>query len=152
MSRKNGTVFQFNTNGGSGADAKRMVRTVLGSGCSVEGKLICSGPSRLDGNVKGILVADELLVIDKNSSVIADLNVQELVVRGQVRGNIRASKRVTLEDSAKVEGDIETPSITITDGAEVIGKIEVTRREKEADSVVKDFAAARGEARAEAHA
>ncbi|MEX0643886.1 MAG: polymer-forming cytoskeletal protein, partial [Parvularculaceae bacterium] len=94
------------------------------------------------------LVADEFLLIDKNSTVVAALDVQELVVRGHVNGNIRATKRITLEDSAKVEGDIETPSITITDGAEVVGKIEVTRRDKEADSVVKDFAAAREEARA----
>lgn len=104
------------------------VRTVLGPGCSVEGTLICSGPTRLDGNVSGALIADDYLIIDRNSTVIADLNVQEVVVRGTVKGNIRATRRVALEDTARVEGDIETSAIEVRDGAQMVGKIDVARR------------------------
>lgn len=103
-------------------------RTVLGPGCSVEGTLVCSGPTRLDGNVSGTLVADDFLLIDRNSTVIADLNVQELIVRGTVRGNIRATKRVALEETARIEGDIETSAIEVRDGAQIIGRIDVARR------------------------
>lgn len=157
MSQKSGSVFQFGARG-TGADEEGVerrpsVRTVLGAGCSVEGKLVCSGPTRLDGNVTGSLVADEFLLIDRNSSVVADLCVQELVVRGRVRGNIVARKKVTLEGSATVEGDIETPSLTITDGAQVMGKIDVTRRapeepdladlDVETEAIVRKFAPVR---------
>jgi cytoskeletal protein CcmA (bactofilin family) len=143
--------FHFGSAKNEEAEKKPTIRTVLGAGCSVEGKLVCTGPTRLDGSVTGELVADEFLLIDKNSTVIADLNVQELVVRGRVRGNIRAKRKVTLEDSAVVEGDISTPSIMINDGAQVVGKVEVTRRETdmlsssnvETDQIVKKFAPAR---------
>lgn len=157
MSQKNGSVFQFGakTNAAEpeSADRRPNVRTVLGAGCSVEGTLVCSGPTRLDGNVSGALVADEFLLIDRNSFVTADLSVQELVVRGRVKGDIKAKKRVTLEGSATVEGDIETPSLTITDGAQVMGKIDVTRRpvespqlaelDVETEAIVRKFAPVR---------
>lgn len=110
------------------ADDRPGVRSVLGPGCSVEGTLICSGPTRLDGNVSGTLVADDFLLIDRNSTVIADLNVQELIVRGTVKGNIRATRRVALEETARVEGDIETTAIEVRDGAQMVGKIDVARR------------------------
>lgn len=139
MGKKTGTVFQFGTK--NAGEARTGLRTVLGTGCSVEGKLVCSGPTRLDGNVSGALIADEFLLIDRNSYVIADLSVTELVVRGRVKGNIKAKKRVTLEGSAKVEGDIDTPSINISDGAQVAGKVNVRRREAEAadENVVRRF-------------
>ena len=156
MSQKNGSVFQFGAkaHGGEEEGEKRPgVRTVLGAGCSVEGTLVCSGPTRLDGNVTGSLVADEFLLIDRNSCVTADLSVQELVVRGRVKGDIKAKKRVTLEGSATVEGDIETPSLTITDGAQLIGKIDVTHRpaeeprladlDAETEAIVRKFAPVR---------
>jgi cytoskeletal protein CcmA (bactofilin family) len=131
MSKNNGSMFGFNgaaasrNNSANDANQRPAVRTVLGPGCRVEGKLVCTGPTRLDGSVEGELVADEFLLIDKNSSVIADLNVRELVVRGKVKGNICVTKRVALSENADVEGDIFTPSITISDGAKFKGRVEV---------------------------
>lgn len=110
------------------SEERHGVRTVLGPGCSVEGTLVCAGPVRLDGNVSGTLVADDFLLVDRNSTVIADLNVQELIVRGTVKGNIRALKRVVLEETARVEGDIETSAIEVRDGAQIVGRIDVARR------------------------
>jgi len=133
MSKKNGTMFGLNgnansrANGNGNANGQRPgVRTVLGPGCRVEGKLVCAGPTRLDGCVEGEVVADEFLLIDRNSTVIADLNVGELVVRGKVKGDIRVTKRVALGENADVEGDIVTPSIAISDGAHFKGRVEVS--------------------------
>ncbi len=103
------------------------VRTVLPSGCSVEGKLICAGPTRIDGDVTGELVADDVLLVDANSTIVANLDVRELVVRGAVRGDVNANARVALEETAVVEGDIAAPSISISEGAQVAGKIEIRR-------------------------
>jgi cytoskeletal protein CcmA (bactofilin family) len=48
-----------------------------------------------------------------------------LHVSGSVRGNIVAVKRVTLAPSAHIQGDIRTPSLTIQEGAQISGKIDV---------------------------
>ena len=112
--------------------AKPAMRTVLGQGCIVEGKLVCSGPTQLDGKVTGELVADDFLIVDRNASILADLNVQEVVVRGVVKGNINATRRVTLEETAQVEGDIAAPAVEMKIGAQMSGKIDVIHRAREA--------------------
>jgi cytoskeletal protein CcmA (bactofilin family) len=107
------------------------MRTVLGQGCVVEGKLVCAGPTQLDGKVTGELVADDFLIIDRNAAIAADLNVQEVVVRGVVRGNINATRRVTLEETAQVEGDVAAPAFDMRPGAQMSGKIDVLHRPRE---------------------
>ena len=114
--------------------AKPAMRTVLGQGCVVEGKLVCSGPTQLDGKVTGELVADDFLIVDRNAAILADLNVQEVVVRGVVKGNINATRRVTLEESAQVEGDIAAPAVEMKIGAQMSGKIDVIHRAREAQA------------------
>lgn len=106
-------------------DQRNETRTILGTGCSVEGKLVCRGPARIDGDVEGEISADESLIIGKDATVVADLEVPELHVSGAIRGNIVAIKRVTLAPTAHIQGDIRTPSLTIQEGAQISGKIDV---------------------------
>ena len=130
MSGGKKAVFNFNQDTNSKKSSGNVsVRTVLPTGCSVEGKLVCSGPTRLDGSVTGELVADDILVIDSNSTIVANLNVRELIVRGKIKGNVTALNRVSLSESGMIEGDIEAPSIAIADGAQVKGKVDIRRLE-----------------------
>lgn len=46
-----------------------------------------------------------------------DIEVGVAVINGCVNGNIRARQRVVLQSQARVEGNIETPSLAISDGA-----------------------------------
>ena len=48
-----------------------------------------------------------------------------MVVQGKLEGNIQASERVDLKQSAVVVGDIVTQSISIEPGAQIKGSIEV---------------------------
>lgn len=112
------------------------IRTILGPGCVVEGKLVCAGPTQLDGKVSGELVADDFLIIDRNAAIHADLDVQEVVVRGAVTGNIKATRRVTLEETAQVEGDVAAPEVEMRIGAQMSGKIDVMQRARETQSAL----------------
>ncbi|MBI1392316.1 MAG: hypothetical protein GC152_06185 [Alphaproteobacteria bacterium] len=127
MSQAKKGIFGASSANDDKSNGKKQIRTVLPTGCSVEGKLVCAGPSRLDGDVSGELVADDMLLIDRNATVVANLNVRELVVRGVVRGDVHAAERVALAETAVVEGDISAPTISIEDGAQVAGKIEIRR-------------------------
>jgi cytoskeletal protein CcmA (bactofilin family) len=115
------------------------MRTILGAGCSLEGKLTCSGPTRIDGDFSGELKTDDVLVIEETATVTADLNVRELVVSGNVRGNINAVTRVSLAPTANIEGDIATPSLMIREGAQIKGKVEVTPARRPALEPVRNY-------------
>lgn len=110
------------------APAIVVANTILGAGCSLEGKLVCSGPARIGGAFSGEIHGDDVVIIEDGATVVADLRVDALVVIGRVRGNISAARRVSLAATADIEGDIETPSLTIEEGAQVRGKIHVAPR------------------------
>ncbi|NWG71327.1 MAG: polymer-forming cytoskeletal protein [Parvularculaceae bacterium] len=100
-------------------------RTVLATGCSFEGKLKCRGGARIDGDFEGEILADEILIIGKDSTIVADLNVPEINASGTVKGNVLAVKRVVLAPTAHIQGDLRTPSLTIQEGARIKGNIDV---------------------------
>ena len=67
----------------------------------------------------------------------ADIIAGEVVVCGNVRGNVRAKNRIEIRKDASVTGDLTTPQILIEDGAYFKGLIEIDRvAEKEADKNV----------------
>ena len=99
--------------------------TVLGAGCSVEGRLVCKGPARLSGSIKGEIQGDGMVAIDEGAVVTADVNVREASIGGRVIGNVNAVSRVTLGSTALIDGDIRTPSLSIAEGAQIMGRIEV---------------------------
>ncbi|MEQ1928952.1 MAG: polymer-forming cytoskeletal protein [Parvularculaceae bacterium] len=100
-------------------------RTILAAGCSFEGKLKCRGGARIDGDFQGEILADDILIVGKDSTIIADLNVPELNASGIVKGNVVAVKRVVLSPTAHIQGDLRTPSLTIQEGARIKGNIDV---------------------------
>lgn len=140
MAKKNGGIFNSGADAAAGkgdlsdeavqaaAPARSAAyHSFLGAGSSVEGKLVCTGPTRIGGHVSGEIVGDNLVSIDKDAQVKADINVKEARIEGHVFGNINAAERVSLAASACIEGDIKTPSLTIEQGAEIKGQIDVGR-------------------------
>ena len=65
----------------------------------------------------------------------ADIIAGEVVVCGNVKGNVRAKNRIEIKKEGSVTGDLTTPQILIEDGAYF--SLEIDRvAEKEADKNV----------------
>jgi cytoskeletal protein CcmA (bactofilin family) len=81
-----------------------------------------------NSNDAGVEVDDKIvgnigcthLTIGKGTAVTGNIKADEVLVRGKVKGTIRAT-RVILQDSAQVEGDIYHDRIVIEDGARFVG-------------------------------
>ncbi len=65
------------------------------------------------------------LTIGPNGSVKANISACTVVVQGKLEGNIHASDRVNLKQSAIVVGDIATQSISIDEGAYLKGSVSI---------------------------
>ena len=68
------------------------------------------------------------------SKVTADIIADDVIVGGNLKGNVRAKSRIEIKKDGSVTGDLTTPQISIEDGACFKGSIEIEKdREKEAD-------------------
>lgn len=92
------------------------VHTILGPESTFEGKLIFEGTVRIDGNFKGEIQTDGILVIGQSANVQAQINVGNIVINGEVTGDIIARSLVEIHAPAKVRGNITTPQLMISKG------------------------------------
>jgi cytoskeletal protein CcmA (bactofilin family) len=108
--------------------------TILTSGCSFSGKLYCRGASRIGGKIEGEIVSENSLVIEEGAEIFANIQAEEAVIQGYVKGRIRASKRVELCANARFDGDIASPSLIVREGAQFNGTSEMTAPIEQLDS------------------
>lgn len=59
--------------------------------------------------------------VAKNASVVAQVRVNELVVRGQVKGDVVALGRVQVDRKGSIEGDVCCRSLAVQPGARLSG-------------------------------
>jgi cytoskeletal protein CcmA (bactofilin family) len=67
--------------------------------------------------------------IGPNGRVKANVTASGIVVQGKLEGNIQASDRVDLKESAVVLGDIVTRRISIEEGAHFKGSINIQKEQ-----------------------
>lgn len=101
----------------------------IGKGVRVEGKLIFDGTVRIDGQFKGEAESNGILVIGEGALVEATLNIDTIVVSGEIRGVVNAKSRVELRGPGKVLGDIRTPTLIVGEGVIFEGNCLMTKRD-----------------------
>ncbi len=93
----------------------------LDRGSEIEGELRFQETFRVDGRLVGRVSSEGDLIVGKESTVEGDIRVGRLFVAGVVRGTVRA-ERVEIASQARVEADVETPSLVIEDGGYFHGR------------------------------
>jgi cytoskeletal protein CcmA (bactofilin family) len=88
---------------------------------TVEGDVISEGEIHIDGSVHGIVRAHTCLV-DRRGEVRGEISADVVYVRGRVVGPIHGG-HVQIEAGAHVEGDVTNETISIENGAYVLGSI-----------------------------
>jgi len=128
-----------------GAPARRETGW-LKSGLHVKGDIDGNEDLVIDGTVDGqIRLSERKLTLGPAAKVTADIHARDVVVYGYVKGNIRATGRMEIKKHGSVIGNLTTAQITIEDGADFKGSIEIERggaTPKEAEQSVSLRAAA----------
>lgn len=113
--------------GATGAMMGR-VASRLGANLRVKGEVTGSEDFVIEGTFEGLVQLDEgNLTIARTAKVTADIVAAEIVVAGEVKGNVRAKKRIRLKTDGSVTGDLTTPEILIEDGALFKGSVEIDK-------------------------
>ena len=110
------------------ADGVRGEMANLGKSLSIRGELSGSEDLYIDGQVEGAIdLHGNSLMVGPNGRIKANVNAGSAVIQGKLEGNIRATDRVDLKQSAVVLGDIATQRISIEEGAYFKGGVDVQR-------------------------
>jgi len=103
------------------------IDSLIGAGTKITGDVQFTGGLRIDGEVKGDVIATvgktSTLVLSEQARVDGEINVTHLVVNGEVTGPVRASEYLELQSKAKLIGDVHYKTMEIQLGAIVEGKL-----------------------------
>ena len=114
---------------GDAHDAREETAPVLlAEGAEFSGLLALDGPARIDGQLRGEVIGPGPLWIGPRANVEARIETDELVVAGALAGDVRASRRIALDGTARVRGELSTPSLSLAEGALLEGRCTAGRR------------------------
>jgi cytoskeletal protein CcmA (bactofilin family) len=102
------------------SDAK--VVTIIGQGTTVMGEIKSKGTIRIEGVVQGLVHSDDTIVVQESGHVKAQLTAGQVIVSGEVHGNVSALERIEITAQAKLYGDIVAPRVSIAEGVTFEGK------------------------------
>src|SRR5271168_3791095 len=102
----------------------------IGKSVKIVGQIFTKEDLYVDGDVEGTIDAQENKVtVGPNGRVQASIKAREVIILGQVQGNVETSDKVDLRKDAKLVGDITTARISIEDGAIFKGSIDIRKPE-----------------------
>jgi cytoskeletal protein CcmA (bactofilin family) len=100
----------------SSRQARDPIENILGRSILVRGDLSAEGAFRIDGTVEGSVTSRAAVVVGDSGVVRGDVNGTDVVVAGQIEGNVRCSGHLEILAKGKIEGDIDAQSMRIETG------------------------------------
>lgn len=98
---------------------------------TIKGEITGQDELLIDGEVHGkIRLHGGKLTIGPNGRVTAEIEAREVIVRGEVTGNIKGHDRVQIAATGRATGEISTRLISIEEGAEVHVQVNLEKEER----------------------
>ena len=107
------------------ADPVNDFPTVLGPDASFKGELTFEKGLRLMGKFEGKITTSGRLHIAREARMQADVESGAIIVEGEVKGNLIATDRIELKQTARYEGDLRATKLTVDEGAVFSGHVTV---------------------------
>ena len=96
---------------------------ILDVDARMQGTIIFKDPVnlRINGSFEGKLETCGHLTIGENANIKADIQGDKIIIAGKVAGNLSASESISLVSPAVVRGNVQTPVLSIQEGAVFYG-------------------------------
>jgi cytoskeletal protein CcmA (bactofilin family) len=100
----------------TGAPPRDSIENILGRSCTIRGDLAADGAFRIDGTVEGSVKSISAVVIGESGLVRGGVSGSDIVVAGQIHGDVTCSGHLEILAKGKVEGNIDAQSVRIETG------------------------------------
>ncbi len=99
--------------------------SIIDEHLAIVGDISTDGTVRVDGRVEGSLHRTNTMIIGAGAIVIGSVEAREIVVGGEVTGDLVVSGRVEVQKSGTVRGDIRAAAVMLEEGGTVHGHVVV---------------------------
>jgi cytoskeletal protein CcmA (bactofilin family) len=106
----------------------------IDQGSEFEGKLSFKDTVRIDGRFRGEISSENTLIVGESGEIEATITSNTIAISGSVVGNVVAKQKVVIHKTGCVEGNIETPSLVIEEGARLEGQLKMGGGSKKSSS------------------
>ncbi len=107
---------------------KSTIDSLIGLSTNIDGNLYFKGGLRIDGHIKGNVIADEehdsMLVISEHAIICGEVRAAHIVVDGTIMGPVFSSELLELLSKARINGNVHYKALEMNSGALVTGKLD----------------------------
>ena len=111
------------------ASSPEKVISIIGPGMRVVGDCDTTDTVRIEGQVEGSVRAEKAVVVGKGGTVTGDIQTQDAVIAGSVKGALDVESRLELQSTCLIDGEIRATRLQLEEGGVVNGIVSVGRRE-----------------------
>jgi cytoskeletal protein CcmA (bactofilin family) len=106
--------------------------TAIGKAVSIIGDIVSQEDLFIDGDVKGnVDVQNSRCTVGPNGKAKSNVRAREVIIQGQVQGDVEATQKITIRKEGSLVGNIKTTGIIIEDDAYFKGSIDIVRKDAE---------------------
>jgi cytoskeletal protein CcmA (bactofilin family) len=110
-------------------------RAMIGATIYIKGDLSGQEDLLIEGRVEGkIELRQHNVTVGKNGKVKADIYGRTITIEGEVQGNLYGEEQLLLKQTSTVRGNIIAPRVSLEDGANFKGSIDMSPKEGARDS------------------
>lgn len=102
------------------------LESFIGANSSFKGDIKTKGTIRIDGNMEGNVDSDWLIVGEKGI-LKGDVRANGVIVGGKIEGMVTAREIIEIKGKGEISGDINTPKLSVSEGAILNGKATMNR-------------------------
>ncbi|MEM8816871.1 MAG: polymer-forming cytoskeletal protein [Pseudomonadota bacterium] len=100
--------------------------SILGPTLKFKGELTANEDLVIQGQVEGSIKHTSNLTVGEEGKLKANVEADHISIEGSVRGDIQGQTSVVVRESANVDGNIFSPTVTLREGATFNGKIDMS--------------------------
>ena len=118
--------------------SKDEINAFLGRDTEFEGKFSFTGAVRVDGKISGEIFSNGTLIVGESAVINSQIRVADIIISGEVHGDIFAERKIEITVPGKLFGNIKTPKLVLEEGVIFEGncKMKDLKEETNNDSAV----------------
>jgi cytoskeletal protein CcmA (bactofilin family) len=117
-------------------DSQPTPTSLVSRSVSIEGDIQGAENAQIEGHIKGSIRLDGDIIIGSAAVVEADVEGNNIIIKGTVIGNVTAREHLEIQSTGKMNGDITARSIDFKDGSSFEGRSQMIKNRRNSAETV----------------